>query len=45
MDILSYLIGLKSGTKSDESSVTIESDYIFTDLNTDGNIVVTKESE
>lgn len=45
MDILSYLIGLKNGTKSDETSVTIEGDYIFTDSNTDGNIVVTKESE
>lgn len=45
MDILSYLIGLKKGTEEGEDSVTIDSDYIFTDPNSDGNIIVTRESE
>jgi len=44
MDILSYLLGLKSGEKKGKD-VEIESDYIFTDPNSDGNIVVTKEGE
>lgn len=45
MDILSYLLGLKSGEKKGKGEVEIESDYIFTDPNSDGNIVVTKEGE
>ena len=45
MDILSYIIGLKKGTKEGEKSVIIDGDYVFTDANHDGNIVITKENE
>lgn len=45
MDILSYLLGLKNGEKKGTGEVEIEGDYIFTDPNSDGNIVVTREGE
>lgn len=48
MNVLWYLIGLKKGKqigeKEGEKSVSIDSTYTFTDANTNGNIVVTKEN-
>ena len=40
IDIISYLIGLLKGKRS----VELEGgDYVFTDANSDGNIVIAKE--
>lgn len=46
MDIPSYIMGVKAGEKKGEGTVILEDgDYIFTDANDDGNIVITKEEE
>lgn len=43
MDIPSYVLGLTAGEAKGEGVVILEDgDYIFTDENDDGNIVVTK---
>ena len=44
MDIISYIIGLLKGRKEGSSNVVLEGDsYTFTDSQSDGNIVITKE--
>ncbi len=45
MDIISYIIGLSKGKKAGQGEVIIEgTDYTFTDVNNDGNIII-EESE
>lgn len=41
IDIISYLIGLLKGKRT----VVLEGDYVFTDPNHDGHIVVTRREE
>lgn len=46
MDIPSYIMGVTAGEKKGEGTVILEDgDYIFTDENNDGNIVITKKEE
>lgn len=43
MDIPSYVLGLTAGEAKGEGVIILEDgDYIFTDEDNDGNIVVTK---
>ena len=43
-DVVSYILGLVKGKDVGKQTVVIEGDaYTFTDTNSDGNIVVTKE--
>lgn len=43
MDIISYIIGQKRGEKEGEETVNIDSDYIFKDTTSDGDITIEKE--
>ena len=43
-DVVSYILGLTKGKEDGKQTVVLEGDaYTFTDANSDGNIVVTKE--
>ena len=42
-DVVSYIIGLVKGKEEGTGSIVLEDgDYVFTDSNSDGNVVMTK---